>query len=164
MKHPSDIEMIEHTAGQLPPDRRTMLDAHFADCAECRSRRGALGETWTLMGEWQETGSSHDLSRGVVAAAAAERAAKRPASLWQRGAPALRLAAMLLLSVGLGHIAGRLVPARASRPPAVGPAAAQAEERAGADSLFLDVFELTSPAGMAGVLLGDEPPDEEEGV
>ena len=182
MSHIADAELTELASDMLPPDRRAAVQAHLVDCEPCRDRYGAVAQTWRLLGEWQAPERERDLAPAVVDAARREHAAPRAAGAWRRALPALRTAAAVLVSIGIGHAAGRLAarpatPAADRTPVAVGvvrpteddatsqtAAAARADAEAADESLSLDVFESGSPAGMAEALLGAHEPAEGKGT
>ena len=152
MDHATDIELIELVAGRLTADRQAAVAAHLAACPECARRRDAIRATWDALGDWQ-VAPGRDLAPAILAAARA------PA--WrERAKPFLRVAASVLIAIGVGHAAGRWAwPALQgqSRPEPVA-----AEEQEAAQSLSLGVLEQVSPTGIPEALLGaDELTDEE---
>ena len=173
MSHIADADLIELASGSLPPERRAAVEAHLAGCAPCRDRCEDAAHTWRLLGEWRAPERQRDLAPAVVEAARREQAAARAASGWRR---ARRMAAAVLLSIGIGHAAGRLAarpaPPAADRAPAAVEAASgddaasqtAAAAAAADESLSLGVFEHGSPAGMAEALLGTREPAKEKGA
>ena len=162
MAHPGDLELIEFTSGHLPAGRRSAVEAHLAGCAACRQRHSDVAETWQVLGLWEVSDSARDRSAAVVAAARAAR--KRSEPTWRRHlAGALRFAAALVLSLGLGYGAGRLARPGSGPSDAGPPVIAPADAGAAAEALSLHVLEAGSPAGLAESLLANPAPwDDEE--
>jgi hypothetical protein len=65
--------------------------------------------------------------------------------------PALRLAASVLIGVGIGHAAGRWVRSASPGGPEAG---GVSQEQAAADALHLRVLGTDSSPGIAGLVLG----------
>jgi anti-sigma factor RsiW len=152
MKHATEIELIELAAGRLPAEHQADLAAHLAACPECARRRDEILATWDALGDWQvEPG--RDLAPDVLAAA-------RAPGWRKRARPVLRIAASVLIAIGVGHAAGRWAwPALEGQP---SPRPAAAEEQAAAQGLSLGVLEQVTATGIPEALLGAEESTDEE--
>lgn len=140
MRHLREIELIELASGRAADD---VAQAHLEACESCRIRYEAVRHTHDALGRWTAEPAAGDLwpavrRRLLRRPAAAERSALRRASRL------LRVAAAIVIGIGLGHGAGRLwTPGRTSTStaaPDVG------------DALALYALENPSPTGLMLVL------------
>jgi anti-sigma factor RsiW len=53
MNHPTHEEWMSHLYGELPPPRRSELDAHLAQCAECRATIAQWRATTQQLDTWK---------------------------------------------------------------------------------------------------------------
>lgn len=76
-----DMELlIRSAAGELTGDEQAALDAHLADCPECRAIAEAQRAAWNALDEWTAAPISSDFDDRLYARIAAEEA--RP--WWRR--------------------------------------------------------------------------------
>jgi hypothetical protein len=154
MEHVSDIELIGMLGGHLSPERRRAVEAHVAECASCSGRRDEMARTWNALGEWEE-GPGQDMAPEIL-----RRVSLQPSrvGLWQW--PSVRIAATVLIAVGLGHVAGRF--AASSRTDTGGDGAVvRVEDRDVTKALYLEALDGAARPGIAEALL-DLPSGSEE--
>jgi anti-sigma factor RsiW len=149
MEHVSDIELIDLLGGHLSPERQEALEGHLATCADCAGRRANLARTWNTLGEWDIPPNVGDLAEKVVRRAT--RQAPRRSSGWPRRA--MRVAAAVLLTIGVGHGAGRWVRSGTAVTPATPPPIAHSDEQAVTDALYLAALDGGSGPGIAQAVL-----------
>ena len=156
MEHLTDIQMMESLDGHLPPDQRSRVEEHLAECEACRSRHKQLSETWDILGQWEVPADEHDVREQILAAVRAGRSPRSP-STWHRWTfVTFKAAASVIIAISVGYAAGRWN--RQS------PASPEGDlEQRTATSLYLETFESGTPAGLSElVLAGGEPLAEEE--
>jgi anti-sigma factor RsiW len=107
MTCPRNGTILRLLSGELLPDAAGEFQAHLKACATCMSAYEDLQSTWGALGDWRLDVSGIDLTDRVLADA--EAAARSPVRATRWTAP-LRAAASVILAVGLGIGAGRLVP------------------------------------------------------
>ncbi len=142
MNHPTELELIEWTAGRLEPERARAVHAHVAVCEACARTAAAQRDTWDALGNWTVTPPACDLWPAVEAqleGTSAPARAGRPS--WPR--TAVRAAAAILLAAAVGHVAGRWVRSRVGEP---------AVAVAFAESLHLDALGDGSAVGLSSAL------------
>ncbi len=116
MKHLKDIELIELCSGQLAEDTRAALQAHLAECEECRARAERFSQPWEALGTWEVDSSTHDITGRVLASL--ENQTHQGAVIFiHRWKPLLRTAAVIAIAAFAGHLAARLRPAQSMLPP-----------------------------------------------
>ena len=112
MSHLSPSQLIQYAGGELSPAQSATLEAHLAECRACQTRVYEQQTLTNVLGEWQPDPRAADLTRSVL-----DRLDGAPPSLPR--APSLssmlRIAAAILLGVGMGHAGGRLLHASDSR-------------------------------------------------
>ena len=142
MNHPTELELIEWTAGRLESERAQAVRAHVAVCEPCARTARAQRDTWDALGNWTVTPPARDLWPAVEAqleGTSAPARAGRPS--WPR--TVFRAAAAVLLAAAVGHVAGRWVRSRVGKPPVA---------TAFAESLHLDEFGGESAVGLSTAL------------
>ena len=157
MEHLRQIDLIELASERLCADRRADAEVHLAACAECRERLDAVRQTWQTLGKWR-VAAGRDLEAEIVRAAGRQ-AQTPPIPAWRRRAsPVIRVAAAILLAAGIGHAAGRW-----ARPQSTGspPVLTEADERAAAEALSLDILAQQSAAGLAEAVIDLSAPAQE---
>lgn len=100
MKHLRDIQLIElasHRTPDMAGARR-----HLETCADCRRRYEQFRDTHQALGLWEVGAAASDLWPAI------ERRVGRPRpgalrAAWASAQPLLRVAAALLLGIGLGY-------------------------------------------------------------
>ena len=151
MEHPSDAQLLDYAARRLPMAESIQIAVHVGACADCQARLVSLRAVWERLESWSTTLPTPDVTQRVLDRVAAEDRMVRPRVPWS----ALRVAAALLVALGVGHVAGRLTwqSARA--------AASPADEVAAASALQLDVLDSSAATSLAALL--DAPPESEGG-
>jgi anti-sigma factor RsiW len=112
MKHVNDIELIEYVAGKLTASRNEEVREHMAACKDCSDRWRKAVEVWNTLGQWSVDTTGHDVADGITAIAEEEERGRkqyRKARDIQIGfLPAvLRVAASIIIAVGVGHKLGK---------------------------------------------------------
>jgi anti-sigma factor RsiW len=112
MKHVNDIELIEYVAGKLTASRNEEVREHMAACKDCSDRWRKAVEVWNTLGQWSVDTAGHDVADGITAIAEEEERGRkqyRKARDIQIGfLPAvLRVAASIIIAVGVGHKLGK---------------------------------------------------------
>lgn len=155
--------MLDLAAGRLAVPEQTELEAHLAGCAVCRDRYEQVRRTWAVLGDWRIPASTCDIWPALQARIAAAEAVavagcanRVPTLPVRRRFPAmLKAAAIVLLAVGLGHLAARMSlrdPAQPLQQAAL-PADRPVADDQVARQLSLQVFDARTPAGLSEMLL-----------
>jgi hypothetical protein len=92
--------------GELEPQVRSAVDAHLADCDQCRSRLAALQNAWDLAGMLPEPDSAPFLYTRIRARLESEKAVQWFAGIRRILVP-VSMAAMLALGFWLGSFLGK---------------------------------------------------------
>lgn len=118
MACPLTNQIIGLASGELPSAEAEQLRAHLADCSACAAEYAALQRTWDTLDAWAVDPGRHDLTGAVLARAAdvEQLPQEERVRLLRMPAP-LRAAASILVAVGLGLAAGRLIPVSESTQP-----------------------------------------------
>ena len=156
MSHVSTTSLIKLAAGELPDDQRRTIEEHLAACPQCRA---ALEEHRTLrdvLGQWQvETGTPDMWSAIDRRLDDRRRTVIRPA--WTTIG---RIAAAVVLGVGVGYVGGRMA-AQTGAPPRSFTMSVSDEEALGA--LAFEFIESPSATGLATTVLGLADDESEHG-
>jgi anti-sigma factor RsiW len=154
MRHVSEADLLAFASGELSDAKHREIEAHVSTCAACRRAQAETASVQGLLDEWDVDGADRDAWPAI------ERRLGEPASVgvprrWHVVARMSRIAAAVLLGVGLGHAAGRLTWRRgpielATTTPTH---ATAAFEHAAADELALYVLESPSSAGLFKTVL-----------
>ena len=126
MKHVNDIELIEYVAGNLAESRDGEVREHLAACEECSARRLEADEMWNALGQWSVDTADHDIAGRITALAEKtdrdQRQHKKLHVLRLGFLPVvLRVAASIVIAVGVGHrlgkysVTGKIEPAAVSK-------------------------------------------------
>jgi len=112
MKHVNDIELIEFVAGKLTASKNEEVREHMAACKECSGRWREAVEVWNALGQWSVDTADHDVTQRITALTEeAERGQKQQkfAPKLQTGflSTVLRVAASIIIAVGVGHKLGK---------------------------------------------------------
>jgi anti-sigma factor RsiW len=149
MKHISRADLIRLAAEELPDRLRPDLQAHLRACDLCRAACAEFSALRDLLGEWTVDAPSDDLLPAIEGRLDAPRPViSRPQ--WSAAARISRIAAAMLIGVGLGHLAGRLSRTAPTQEPLT---VAQASEHDMAHELGLGVLESPTPAGLFTTVL-----------
>jgi len=126
MKHVNDIELIEYVAGNLTESRNGDVREHLAACEECSERWREAANMWDAIGQWSVDTADHDLADRITALAEKtdhdQRKRKKLHVLRVGFLPVvLRVAASIIIAVGVGHrlgkysVTGKMEPAAVSK-------------------------------------------------
>ena len=127
MNHPTERQLMEHVTRRLDPAEAEPLQVHLLGCAGCRIRAEKLAALQPVLGEWETSAGAQDFAPAILAAVDRDaRAQKRP---WDYA----RVAAAVVLALGLGHVAARSLRTAPADLPRVD--VATASETVGLDSL-----------------------------
>ncbi len=112
MTCPQTCLVLRLVSGDLSPSEQRDFRSHLEGCATCAAAYAEMSETWNALNSWQPDVSGCDLTARVLASVEDERqpSAKPPGWAMFRMVP-VRLAASIALAIGLGVVAGYLVPA-----------------------------------------------------
>lgn len=151
MKHPSDVQLLDHVARRLPRSESEGIAAHLGACAACQARLASLKAVWEPLGLWSPTLPASDVRESVLARLSTAEQATPRVFPWS----AIRVAAAILIAISVGHLAGRLT--WRSAPTVASPA----DEAAAASALQLDVLDNSVANSLVALL--DAPPEPEGG-
>jgi anti-sigma factor RsiW len=147
MDHLSDSQLLNQLPGTAAVRTAQAENEHLQTCAACRERLTTLQALWNHLGEWTPPQAAKDLGQRILEALPDQPQRQTTTGNWRR---TFKVAAALLVAVGLGHMAGRFAWKPATQPPP--------DETAAAKALYLD------DANTAEVLLaainspeGDQP-------
>ena len=112
MKHVNDIELIEYVAGNLTASRDGEVREHLAACEECSQRQREAAEMWNALGQWNVDTTDHDVAGRITAlaenAGREQRQGEKTHVLRVGFLPVvLRVAASIIIAVGVGHRLGK---------------------------------------------------------
>lgn len=107
MEHIKEIELTEYVGGNLAAERAQQVREHTAACPECSQRVLEAERLWNTLGDWSVETAGHDVADRVVALAHRPSSlAHRPSSIVPRLSFVLRVAASIIIAVGVGHKLG----------------------------------------------------------
>lgn len=154
MGHVREADILALVSGELSDARHREIEAHVSACAACRRVRAETASVHGLLGEWGVDVADRDVWPAIERRLGAPTSVRVPRR-WHVVARMSRIAAAVMLGVGLGHAAGRLTWTRgAVEFAATMPASAlSAIEHAAADELALYVLESPSSAGLFRTVL-----------
>jgi len=112
MKHVNDIELIEYMAGNLAESRDGKVREHLAACDECSERWRETANMWDALVQWSVDTAGHDIAGRITALAEKtdrdQRQRKKLHVLRLGFLPmVLRVAASIIIAVGVGHRLGK---------------------------------------------------------
>ncbi|MHC4352277.1 MAG: anti-sigma factor family protein [Planctomycetota bacterium] len=111
MEHLDDIELIEYVAGNLAEPRAAEIREHIAACRECSQRVKETDKLWDALAHWDVESAGRDIVGRITTLAYEDRAeaVHGPSTYILRKKfllQALRVAASIIIAVGLGHKLG----------------------------------------------------------
>jgi anti-sigma factor RsiW len=112
MKHVNDIEFMEYVAGNLTASRDGEVREHIAICPKCSERCREAAKMWDTLGQWSVDTADHDVAGRITAMAKnngrEQRQGKKTHLLRVGFLPVvLRVAASIIIAVGVGHKLGK---------------------------------------------------------
>ncbi len=112
MKHVNDIELIEYVAGKLTTSRSEEVREHITACRECSDRWREAVELWDTLGQWSVDTADHDVAERINAIAEEaerEKGQSEKTHVLRIGLlpVVLRIAASIIIAVGVGHKLGK---------------------------------------------------------
>jgi anti-sigma factor RsiW len=149
MRHISAEDLVSFASGGLSDERRQEVAAHLGVCDACRRSQDELTAVRDLLGEWKVNVGTRDSWPAIEQ----RLDSGMPAILspgWRRVGRILRIAAVLAIGVGLGHLVGRL--AWPSDLPMV-VASLDATEQEATEELGLHAIEWPASAGLFPTVL-----------
>ena len=150
MAHIEERELLELAQGPRPSGRRDEVEAHLSQCAECRRRFDDLQDTCRLLDEWRLAAPERDLWPAIEARV---RRNGRRIILWPGAKTALRIAATILLALGIGHGSGRWARHKWRQPESFEALAVQIDEGAVGEWLHLSALGQSLPSGLTEAVL-----------
>jgi hypothetical protein len=133
MEHLSDKQLLELL--ERSGDRKDALPGHLDRCMPCQKRWQSLQESWHSLGAWTVDMPAIDLTERILCQVVPQ----RTIFLWQPQAW-VRIAASVMIGVGLGLLMGRIGSTPASR-----------EQMT--QAFYLDTLSLNSSTGWTAPLL-----------
>ena len=103
MEHINDTQMLDMLGGHVQADEQESLLEHIAQCSNCRQRLNELKQTWDDLGAWEIDTSRVDLLPNLTSAIHHRSRHTNFPSI--QGLT--RIAASILLTAVIGHVAGR---------------------------------------------------------
>lgn len=155
MKHAAISDFIKLASGELDAARLSEVEVHLGQCQGCRAEQQQFMAAHEVLGEWTADASPRDVW------AAVEKKLDQPVTIvrwrWRIVATWARVAAAIVLGVGLGHVIGRL-----SLPSSLTTNAptAQVAELEAADGLMLHALESPASAGLFPAMMDMLKPDD----
>lgn len=154
MKHVNDIELTEYAAGNLTGARAEEVRKHIAACPECSQRMREMDKLWDSLGDWKVATAEHDVADRVVALAREEQpglgqSAGTHAVRMKLPLQILRVAASIIIAVGVGHKLGEY--SITGNKPQIASSQKQPE--------YLAALGLEWSSGLAWLVLEEDPPD-----
>lgn len=156
MKHIDDIELIKYVAGNLAEAQAADVRGHIDTCPDCSQRIQEIRSLWDALGQWQVDSAGRDVAGRVTALA-------KEAQLQDMQQPAtsarktillhqiLRIAASIIIAVGLGHMLGEY--SVTGKKPQIVSSQDKPE--------YLAALGLEWSSGLAWLVLEEEPADTE---
>ncbi len=155
MEHITDIQMTDLLGGHVQPELREEIEQHLAACQACRAQYEQFAEVWGAMGQWEPACPDVDLRQRVLMRARENAGAGIFATRPRWVSVVLKAAAVIVIAVGVGHLAGRW--GRTAPLPLPTPSIGELQQRT-ASSLYLDMFESGTPGGLSELVLADRKP------
>lgn len=151
MDHVSDSDIIRLVGDEMPVEGRRQVEAHLECCEQCRLRRDAAMSVDSVLGEWSVDTAGRDMLGSIHSRLTEERQSYKLPFRRDRFTRVGRIAAAIVVGIGLGHTVGRLARSPASLAPTL---VASASDQDIADELGLYVLESPASAGLFTTVLG----------
>ena len=135
MEHLSDKELLDLLEQFNAPSDG--VAQHLRECDTCHQRWLALQTSWDALGDWTIPETEIDLTKQIL-----QRAASVSVISWGQPKVWLRIAASVIIGVGLGALVGRMDS---------NPVSAEQASQA----IYLDSLALHSSTGWTAPLLGE---------
>ncbi len=142
MEHLSESTLIKLAAGELPSEQRAGWDRHIAECAACRAALSELGAVRELLGAWPVEAGARDVWPALQRRLEQQYVARL---VWPRVYRLSRVAAIVVLGVGLGYGSAKLAAVRSAVAPVESSGTGAESSLAG---LGFEVIEHTSATGL----------------
>lgn len=157
MKHINEIELIEYVAENLTEPKTSEIREHLAACKECSARLREATETWNTLGEWSVETAGHDVSETItnlVEKAEQKHGLGEKTRILRTGflRAALRIAASILIAIGVGHRLGKYSVTGQVKPDAASKSRPE----------YLAAFGLKWSSELAWLILEDESSNTEQ--
>jgi len=154
MKHIDDIELIEYVAGNLTESEAAAAHEHVTACDKCSQRVQEAARLSDTLGLWEVETAGHKIANRVTAVAKQSRleSIQRPpthARIKRLVPQVLRVAASIIIAIGLGHKLGEY--SVTGRKPPVASLQSQPE--------YLAALGLQWSSGLAWLVLEEDPSD-----
>jgi hypothetical protein len=127
MIHPTDRQLIEHVTRRLDAGEAQEVMLHLTACAACRLRAEQCAALYPVLGSWETPAGRRDFAQSILAVVEKEQRDRR--WKWEYA----RVAAAVVVAIGLGHWTARTLRTPASEP--APPDAAAAAQTVGLDAL-----------------------------
>jgi anti-sigma factor RsiW len=112
MEHVTETEWNEYLSGHIQKDRIAWIDNHIKSCQACRASLEQAVALNELLGQWQVNPCGHEIADKVTQAVQSKTIPFKNMTiyslqrrLWPNAWP---IAAMVLIGLFLGHLAGRI--------------------------------------------------------
>ena len=109
MEHISDIELIEYLSGNLTEPRAAEVQEHTAECPQCSQNIEQMQKLSDTLGLWEVETAGHDVAERVITRVQESQSGRYSATrsrLVRLMPQVLRIAASIIIAVGLGHKLG----------------------------------------------------------
>ncbi len=112
MKHINEIELTEYVAGKLTASRSEEVREHISACRECSDRWRQAVELWDTLGQWSVDTADHDVAQRITAIAEEterQKGQSEKTNILRVGLlpVILRIAASIIITIGVGHKLGK---------------------------------------------------------
>ena len=113
MEHVNDSELLEFVSGRLTTSRSEEVKKHIAVCPECSVRHREAAKMWETLGRWDIDTVGHNIADKVLASVKESKTGREQdekshivkGDFWK---DVLRVAALVIIAVGVGQKLGRI--------------------------------------------------------
>ena len=152
MEHIAEIELIEYLSGNLTQSRAAEVQEHMAECPQCSQNIEQMQKLSDTLGLWEIETAGHDVAQRVINRVQESQSGRYSATrnrLVRFIPQVLRVAASIIIAVGLGHKLGEYS-VEGSKPPNT--SSPQKPE-------YVAALGLEWSSGLAKLVLEDHPAD-----